>query len=67
MSGVIEMRDKKVKHLIFNDLGVMAKGEFSKSHTLGFSIYSLESKEFLFKVYGATSKAHLEKYLKAKI
>ena len=60
-------RDKKVRHLIFNDLNVMAKGKFSESHTLGFSIYSLETKAFLFMVYGATSKAHLEKYLKAKL
>ena len=57
-------RDKNIKHFIFNSLGLLAKGKFSESHTLGFSIYSLETKEFLSTVYGTTSKKHLEKYLK---
>jgi hypothetical protein len=47
----------------FKDLGVYAQGKFSEAHTLGFSIYSLESEKYLRTVYGATTEEALQKFL----
>ena len=54
-------RDRNIKHFIFNDIDVLAKGKFRESHTLGFDIYSLTTKEFLFTVRQKNNKERLDK------
>lgn len=50
-----------MKHFTFKELGVCAVGDFSASDIEGFSIYSLDTDNFLGAIYGVTSKESLFK------
>ncbi|MBU1666940.1 hypothetical protein KKC13_00855 [bacterium] len=50
-----------MKHFTFKELGICAVGEFFDSDTEGFSIYSLDTDNFLCAIYGVSSKESLFK------